>query len=104
MSDTEVKLFDNEGHERLWTWFGLSYASFITIPRVLAHAMPDEWQNKMAALLEEYDAAFPNQPPVRTRVQLTDMRGKIMSLKHGPYAWLLNYRHPDHDAIDSMKD
>ncbi len=43
------------GHDRLWAWFSLSYASFLTLPRVMMHEMPDEWQDKMAALLEEWD-------------------------------------------------
>ena len=31
----------------LSNWFGLSYASFLTLPRVLMEAMPEEWQRKM---------------------------------------------------------
>ena len=38
---------------------GLSRASWITLPRVLCHETPDEtpdeWQLKMAKLMEEYD-------------------------------------------------
>ena len=46
------------GYEKLWQWFGSSRASFLVIPRVLMHEMPDEWQSKMADLLDEYDNAF----------------------------------------------
>ena len=46
---------DKKGYDRLWNYFGLSYASWLTMPRVLMHEMPDSWQLKMAKLLEEYD-------------------------------------------------
>jgi len=45
-----------KGYDKLWSWFGLSYASFLTLPRVMMHEMPDEWQGKMADLLEEWDS------------------------------------------------
>jgi hypothetical protein len=43
------------GADRLHCYWSLSYASYLTVPRVLMQSMPDEWQNKMAALLEELD-------------------------------------------------
>ena len=46
------------GYDKLWNWFGLSYSSFIVIPRSFAHAMPDEWQGKMADLLNEWDETW----------------------------------------------
>jgi len=45
------------GYDRLWNWFGLSRATFITLPRAMCHEMPDGWQERMAALLEEWDEA-----------------------------------------------
>lgn len=38
------------GYDALWGWFGLSRASFLVLPRVLMHEMPDDWQLRMAAL------------------------------------------------------
>lgn len=87
-----------EGHEKLWCWFSLSRASWLTLPRVLMHAMPDEWQGKMADLLEEYDNAFPNQPDLGTRVQVTK-DGKMVKTPE----WLLNYRHPNPEVINSLR-
>src|SRR5574341_1370059 len=46
------------GHEELWTWFGLSYAGWLTLPRVMMHEMPDDWQMRMAQLLREWDEAW----------------------------------------------
>lgn len=87
------------GHDRLWLWFGLSRASWITIPRVLAHQMPDEWQDKMSALLEEYDQTWTNWPDgIGTRVQLTDF-GRLTRC----YNWLLNYRSPSIGDINDLK-
>ena len=84
--------------ENLWNWFGLSYASFLVLPRVLIHEMPTEWQDKMTELLEEYEDTFPNQPKLGTRVQATK-NGKLVKWP----SWVLNYRHPDYEAIAEVK-
>lgn len=88
----------NMGYEKLWSWFGLSYASFLTLPRVLMHEMSDEWQGKMADLLNEYDETFPNQPDIGTTVRATK-NGKLVEMPE----WLKNYRHPDMAEIKKMK-
>lgn len=87
-----------KGYDRLWTWFGLSYASWLTLPRSMMHEMPDEWQRKMADLLYEFDETYTNQPDFGTRVLFT----KGGKLDAGP-KWLLNYRHPDRQGIEQMK-
>jgi hypothetical protein len=90
---------ERKGYDRLWLWFGLSRASWITVPRVLAHEMPDEWQDKMAALLEEYEETFTNWPEgIGTRVQLTDC--EHLTVLHN---WLLNYRHPAKGKIATLR-
>ncbi|PKN36722.1 MAG: hypothetical protein CVU62_13390 [Deltaproteobacteria bacterium HGW-Deltaproteobacteria-2] len=85
-------------NEDLACWFGLSHASFLTLPRVMMEAMPEEWQKKMAALLNEFDDAFPNQPDIRTRVQITQY-GKLIKTPE----WMINYRHPDYKMIDACR-
>lgn len=87
---------DQTGEERLWRWFSMSYASWLTLPRVLMHAMPDEWQQKMAALLEEYDATWKDQP-YKSFVSLKQ-NGKFVKMPD----WL-DYRHPDQQEIASMR-
>jgi phenylpropionate dioxygenase-like ring-hydroxylating dioxygenase large terminal subunit len=88
-----------KGYDRLWGWFGLSRASWITVPRVLAHEMPDEWQDKMAALLEEYERTFTNWPEgIGTRVLLTDC-GHLTVLHN----WILNYRYPAKGKIETLR-
>jgi len=85
------------GEEELWLWFCLSYATWLTLPRVMMHEMSDEWQGKMAALLNEWTATYQNMPDIGTRVCIT---------KHGKFCkkpeWL-SYRHPDTATIRSFK-
>ena len=85
--------------EKLWEWFGLSRASFLTLPRVLMHEMPEQWQDKMADLLKEYDETFSNQPDIGSRVLITDSNGKTIKTPD----WITNYRHPNQDEIDKLK-
>jgi hypothetical protein len=96
-----MKIIKRNGYDKLWNWFGLSYASWLTIPRVLMHEMPDEWQNKMAKLLEEYDNYW-NMEKVEvdgTRVQCTKNNKLFKTPK-----WLLNYRHPDLKFLKELKN
>jgi hypothetical protein len=90
---------ERPGYDALWLWFGLSRASWLTVPRVLMHAMPDDWQARMAELLAEYCEAFPNQPDLGTRVQVTALSGKLASTP----AWLINYRYPDTETIEQLR-
>ena len=85
--------------EDLACWFGLSYASFLTLPRVLMFAMPEEWQKKMALLLNEFDNEFPNTPDVGYRVQIIDTNGKLIPTPD----WMINYRHPYYDFIERFR-
>ena len=88
-----------DGYDKLWGWFGLSYASYLVLPRVLLHEMPDKWQGEMERLLREYDQTFPNQPDLGTRVQIIK-NGKLVKTP----SWLINYRHPEMDQIKQMKE
>lgn len=98
ISDTSAAHEAKTGYNRLWGWFGLSRASFLTLPRILMHEMPDDWQRRMAVLLEEYEDAFPNQPDLGTRVQC--VRGNRLSKFP---EWLLNYRRPDESEIEKLR-
>lgn len=82
----------------LHAYFGLTYASWLTIPRVLLQEMPGPWKRKMAFLLNEYDDAFPSQPSYGTTVRVTE-NGKIIRTPE----WLINYRHPNHEMINQVR-
>ncbi|MGJ7197114.1 hypothetical protein ABM005_16905 [Morganella morganii] len=81
-------------------WFGLSYASFLALPRVLMHEMPIEWQDKMAALLHEYDETFDTSSVCHSViVSAKDQNNRFMKMPK----YILNYRHPDMDEIDKLR-
>lgn len=44
------------------TWFGLSYANHLVLPRTLLQSMPDDWQRRLTTLLEEMSTAFAGVP------------------------------------------
>jgi len=70
-------------------WFGLSYASYLVLPRSILQAMPYEWQKRMVALLEEAEDIIDWQKiDENYNVLLRDR--KTGRYKNDPLA---NYRH-----------
>lgn len=88
----------DKGYQELWGWWGLSYSTFLVLPRVLMHEMPDEWQGKMAGLLKEFNDAFPGADH-QSRPMLV---GKDNKLTKWP-GWILNYRYPDQSEIEKLR-
>lgn len=88
-----------EGYQKLWGLFGLSYASFYVMPRILMHEMSDEWQGKMAALLEEYEAMFSTEKLPACKVMAVSEKGKFASWPD----WVLNYRRPELSRVDELR-
>ena len=79
-------------------WFGLSYAQFLTMPRLVMEHMPAEWQQKMKALLVELDETFDWRPTEGCYwVKLKDANGKFI---HAP---LNDYRHGSVEHIRKIK-
>jgi hypothetical protein len=77
-----------ETGDALADWFELSYAQFLTVPRLVLQSMPMEWQIKMAALLREMDETFDWRPKEgRYWVRLKDAGGRFSA------APLDDYRH-----------
>lgn len=90
------------GYVKLWGWFGLSRAKFCVLPRSMMHEMPDEWQLRMAELLEQWDETWTNWPepfPMETVVHPKNANGRFAKWPE----WLLNYRHPDTATINRIK-
>lgn len=62
------------------------------------HEMPDDWQQRMAELIHEFDATWKGEempaPHVVARENGRNTRWP---------EWLLNYRHPDFARIDDMR-
>ncbi|KVZ18629.1 hypothetical protein WT88_29550 [Burkholderia stagnalis] len=73
----------------MWEWFGLTYASYLVIPRALLCGMPAEWQEKFAALLNECRETYDSgQIQDAYTVNLRGRDGRFVT---DPLA---NYRHP----------
>lgn len=89
---------DRPGYDALWESFGLSRAAWLVLPRVLLHEMPDEWQLRLANLLNEMEDTFPGAPCFDYAVVAKDT-GKFARLPEV----LCNYRHPDLESIDRMR-
>lgn len=67
-------------------WFELSYAQFLTVPRLVMESMPTEWQRKMTALLQEMDETFDWRPSDgRYWVKLKDDNGRFAEAPLGDY-------------------
>ncbi|WP_447845745.1 hypothetical protein [Pseudomonas aeruginosa] len=88
----------NAGYDQLWAWFGLSRSAYAVLPRVMMHAMPDDWQRRFAELMDEWDDHWPNQPDITAHVQIKQNNRFISTPP-----WLLNYRNPDHNQLNAMR-
>ena len=85
--------------EALEYYFGLSYASWLVLPRVCMAAMPEEWRIKMAALLHEWDETWNWPEDLGKWIVTHRVEGKFAPMPE----WLSNYRRPDRDFIESLK-
>jgi hypothetical protein len=83
---------ERPGYDALWLWFGLSHANWLTVPRVILHEMPDEWQEKMAALLTELSDTFPDW--VGGKLDSVEVVGRKNGRRAQLPGYLANYRHP----------
>lgn len=79
-------------------WFELTYAQYLTVPRSLLEAMPEEWQERFVRCLEELDAEFDWRPEEgRYWCHLKDGEGRFVV---DP---LREYRRPDYRYIASIR-
>ncbi len=75
-----------ESNEPLNLWFELSYAQYLTVPRLVMQSMDIEWQRKMALLLQELDETFDWRPREgRYFVRLRDDRGRFQDAPLADY-------------------
>jgi len=72
--------------EPISEWFELTYAHYLTIPRLVMESMPVEWQEKMSALLQDMDDTFDWRPKEGCYwVRLRDDRGRFQDAPLGDY-------------------
>jgi len=75
-----------ESNAPIHLWFELSYAQYLTVPRLVMESMPIEWQRKMAVLLQEMDETFDWRPKSgRYWVRLKDAHGHFTDAPLGDY-------------------
>lgn len=84
--------------DSLASFFGLSYASWLTLPRVLMEDMNERWQRSFGNLLKEFAEEFPNVD-LTTRVSLVNRQGKFRKMER----WLNQYRHPDKMKLEEAR-
>lgn len=84
MGDCDVRCYDGPVH----LWFELSYAQYLTVPRLALQSMPEEWQERFAKCLNELDDRLDWRPKSgRYWVKLKGGNGKYV---RDPLA---DYRH-----------
>jgi hypothetical protein len=79
----------------MWDWFGLTYSSYLVLPRTLMCGMPQEWQQRMVAMLEEMREVYDSdQIKDDYSVQLRCDRGRFSKdpLANYKYPPMLPYR------------
>lgn len=78
--------------------FGLTYASWFLVPRVVLEAMPIEWQRKFVKLMYELGDTFTWEP---------DCSMQIVFRKRGKYIRVpdhfRNYRYPHGEWLNSIR-
>lgn len=89
MSESAV---ESLGAESIHYAFGLSYASYLVVPRSILQEMPGEWQEKFVALMRELNDRLPWEDEMDDRgvhytVGCRDEKGRMA---HDPYR---QYRH-----------
>jgi hypothetical protein len=89
---------EDDHRKDLWLWFGLSYSSWLTLPRAMMHEMPQEWQEKMAELLFQWDETW-DTGDTPTPYVVARQGNKFAKWPE----WVMNYRHPDKQTIDAHR-
>lgn len=81
-------------------WFGLTYSSWLTLPRVLLSAMPDEWQFRFTQCLDELDDTFDSMGCDGLEIEVRFKRdGKYVKTPD----YVGQYRHPSIEFIEECK-
>ena len=74
-----AEVLRTESDQDVHTFFGLSYANFLVLPRSLLQSMPLEWQERFTAMVEEaWRTIDCPTPPGGWRVLALDERGRYL--------------------------
>ena len=78
--------------------FGLTYASWFIVPRIILEAMPVEWQEKFVNLISELNDTYDWEPEAVMQIMFRE-KGKFASTPE----CFTNYRHPNYEWLDLIK-
>jgi hypothetical protein len=79
-------------------YFEISYAQYLTIPRLVLESMPIEWQEKFVELLDELDETYDWRPREGCYwVKLKDDKGRF---SHAP---LEDYRYGNIEHLRKIR-
>lgn len=59
LPDTDPTIIDEDP---IHLWFGLSYASYLVVPRTVLQSMPHDWQSRLIALMDEMNETIDWMP------------------------------------------
>ena len=76
-----------ELEEDVHGWFGLSYSSFVVLPRSILQSMPAEWQRRFVGMLREAEErySFPEQGKTYNVLLRDDRTGRLSCDPLGQY-------------------
>lgn len=87
-----------EDHEPIHGAFGLTYASYLVMHRLLMQSMPVEWQRKFVQLCDEYWEVWDcTKADLNFVVQVRDERGRFTDDA------LRQYRRPSVGLVESVR-
>lgn len=76
-----------EDSDPIHSWFGLTYASYLVLPRSILQSLPLELQNRLVKILDEVQEYWPDDAINSYSVNVRDKKGRFIK---DPYA---QYRH-----------
>ena len=92
------------GHDAVHNAFGLSYANYLVLQRSVMECMPNEWQLRFVALVNDLHALFDTSGNYRVELLDHDDHGEDEDTPERDRARVItdplaNYRHPDWAAL-----
>lgn len=92
------KLFIKEN--KLETYFGLSYAAWVVLPRTILQDMPLEWQNRFADMLKDLNYKYPKFPDYIYSVTAKNPKNNLFVKIPRE---VTDYRHPNKKTLKKWK-